>query len=113
MKIVLQGHKPVSWNRIATLHYRKYQELRDEVMLLTMAATNPDTPPMLQPVWITITAYNSKPLDADNVAAKLYIDALRKRGLLLDDDPRYVRGVELRSECGDPRVEISICAVTG
>lgn len=109
---MLQDHKPVSWNQIATLHYRKYQALRDEVLLLTMAAMNPETPPMQQPVWITITAYNRKPLDADNVAAKLYVDALRKRGLLKDDDPRYVRGVELRSEVGDPHVEISICAVT-
>jgi Holliday junction resolvase RusA-like endonuclease len=90
------------------MHYRKYQALRDEVLLLTMAATEADAEMYRNPVWLFITAYNRKPLDADNVAAKLYVDALRKRGLLKDDDPRYVRGVALQSKVGDPRVEITI-----
>ena len=106
MIIVLDEHTPVSWNRMATLHFRKYQLLRNEVALLVAAATDPETPMYKGPVDIRVVAYNRKPLDVDNVAAKLYVDALRKRGVLCDDDPRYVRSLTVVSRTGEPKVEL-------
>ena len=52
--------------------------------------------------------FDQRPLDSDNVCAKIYIDALR--GWLLEDDsPRWVRRVTTESRVSmDPRVEITL-----
>ena len=92
---------------MATLHWRKYQALRDEVYLLTRAAIPLSAEMYTEPVDIAITAYSKRPMDSDNIAAKLYIDALR--ALVIEDDgPRFVHNVTLRSRRGNPRVEIII-----
>ena len=108
MRLTIPDHRPVSWNRLySQQHWTKRKALADEVHLLTLAAIPPDAEMVKGPVWIFITAHNRKPLDPDNICAKLYVDALKGR-VIADDDPRYVRGVALRSETGDPKVEIVI-----
>ena len=63
---------------------------------------------------ITITAYfDKRPLDASNICAKLYEDAI-KGWLIVDDSPKYVRSVRTVSEIDKqrPRVEIEVAEVT-
>lgn len=115
MKLVIRNHRPVSWNRLySQRHWSKRKALVDEVHLLTRAAIPVDVQMYEQPVAITVTAFSrGVPIDADNVAAKLYIDTL-KGWLIQDDDRRFVREVTTRSmRDNDPRVEIVITEVTG
>lgn len=60
-------------------------------------------------VTITITAhFKNKPVDCDNVCAKLYIDPLKGR-IIYDDTPEYVSSVTLVSVVdGKNWVEIEI-----
>jgi Holliday junction resolvase RusA-like endonuclease len=108
VKLTIPNHRPISWNRLYTQrHWSKRKALADEAHLLTLAAIPGDVAPYNVPVDITVTAYNRKPLDADNIASKLYIDGLKGR-LIEDDSPAYVHNVTTRSFKGDPRVEIEI-----
>lgn len=59
---------------------------------------------------IQVTAYfDKRPLDADNICSKLYIDAL-KGFVLINDTPKYLRSVTTRSvtDKENPRLEIEI-----
>src|ERR1043165_2326061 len=62
------------------------------------------------PVDIEITAYfRTRPLDADNVMSKYYVDGLK--GILIrDDTPEYVRSVKTKSrrDLLRPRIEIEV-----
>ena len=108
MILTIPNHRPVSWNRLYTQrHWSKRKALADEVHLLTLAAIPPDAVPFDVPVTVTITAYNRKPLDADNIALKLYVDGMKGR-VLHDDDWRHVVAVLCRTELGDPHVVIEI-----
>ena len=118
LRIVLEEAAPVSWNTLYKQdHWSKRTEQVDAVRLEVMAALHelavfPDT--FLRPVHITITAYKrNRPIDADNVAAKLYIDALKACGLLVDDNPHWLYGVTTisRADAANPRIEIDVMEV--
>lgn len=62
---------------------------------------------------IIITAYfDKRPMDSDNIGAKLYIDPL-KFIVITDDNPKYVRRVSVQSEMdrANPRLEIEILPI--
>jgi len=111
MKIVLEHERPVSWNMAyAGRHWSKRKADADAVHLLVRAAIPRNARQYSEPVDIVVTAYfASRPLDADNIMAKLYIDGLVGR-LLVDDNPKWVRSVKTVSlvDRRRPRVEIDI-----
>lgn len=112
VKIVLPGERPPSWNdSYAGQHWTKRQTVIQRVRMAVRAAIDPETvDPFTVPVRVTVTVFfASKPQDADNIPAKLYIDAL-KGWLLADDDRRYVRSVTTVTEvdASRPRVVIEI-----
>lgn len=115
MHLVLRDAVPVSWNALyAGRHWTQRAELVDTVRIEVMAALHelvvyPDT--FLTPVHITIISYKrSRPVDADNIMAKVYIDALKLCGLLVDDNPTWLAGVTTVSRVDReyPRIEITI-----
>lgn len=61
---------------------------------------------------LLITRYGSRLLDADNLAGgcKPLIDAVRRSGLISDDDPKSVELVFAQYQCkrGDERTEVEV-----
>lgn len=111
MKLVLEGERPVSWNKYyGGTHWSKRKADADAAHLLVRAALPRNARPYKQRVDITIRAYfRGKALDADNIVGKLYIDGLIG-SVLYDDSPQYVRSVRTMSlrDHKRPRVEIEI-----
>lgn len=117
MVIVLEGERPVSWNRYYSgVHWRKRASLATNVHLYIRAILMRDVldggelEMFRVPVDITVLAYmKGQMIDADNICAKMYIDGLK--GLVIkDDDPRYVTSVKTVAlkDKRNPRVEIRI-----
>lgn len=101
--ITLVGERPTSWNTFyAGRHWRVRYDEANRVHAVVRAAMTGNEVPFTNPVNITVTAlFNDKPVDADNVIAKLYIDGL-KGWLIKDDNSTYVRSVTTRSSlCRD------------
>jgi len=122
MKITLEGEKPMSWNTLYSgqhWSHRAAEAQRVHTMVKyarrSVAGSEQvyalrDNPTFPSSVDITITAYfKNRPLDADNIASKFYIDGL-KGWLIKDDSPEYVRSVTTVSKIDNenPRVEIEI-----
>lgn len=115
VQITLPGERPPSWNdSYAGQHWTKRQTVIDRVRMAVRAALDPEqVTPFIDPVDVTVTVYfDRQPLDADNIPAKLYIDAL-KGWIIADDDGRYVRSVRTVTEVDRdaPRVVIDVRAV--
>jgi len=124
MKIVLNGERPISWNKMYSgMHWTKRKEEADRVHQLVWLAVKGEN---WFPGWkdtvesgcagrvdIHITAYfKNRPQDPDNIASKLYIDGLV--GHVIEDDTReFVRKVTVQSEIDkeNPRVEIEVVEV--
>jgi len=116
MQIILLGERPPSWNdSYAGQHWTKRQTVIERLRMAVRAAIDPDEcQPFTEPVYITVTVFfASKPQDADNIPAKLYIDAL-KGWVIADDDGRYVRSVTTVTEfdASLPRVVIDVRPVS-
>lgn len=116
VQITLPGERPPSWNdSYAGQHWTKRQVVVERVRMAVRAAIDPDQcQPFTEPVEIAVTVYfASKPQDADNIPAKLYIDAL-KGWIIADDDGRYVRSVTTVTELDArrPRVVIDVRPVS-
>ena len=112
--IVLDGERPMSWNAFYSgVHWKVRQNEANRVHWLVREKLNTDADAYTVPVTMTVTAYfNSHPMDASNICAKLYEDALT--GLVLvDDSPKYVDSVTTRSRIDKQRpwVEILISPV--
>ena len=120
MTITLDGERPISWNIFnARAHWSRRKEENDRVhKLVQYSVLNIAVHAQLSrkdllfadAVDITISSYfKNRPLDPDNICAKLYIDALK--GLVIqDDNPKFVRSVTTRSlvDKENPRVEIVV-----
>ena len=119
MKIVLEGERPISWNKMYSgMHWTKRKEEADRVHQLVWATLYQfDDMPYQHSdfmkdgrVDIIVTAYfKNRPLDPDNICSKLYIDGLV--GNVIEDDTReFVRRVSTQSEVDkeNPRVEIDV-----
>ena len=109
--LFLPGERPVSWNvYYGGKHWTQRQREAQRVHALVRAALDPEQAPFAGPVNITLIAFFSgRPLDPDNICAKLYIDGL-KGWLIADDDRRHVRSVRVVSEVdrANPRLEIEV-----
>jgi hypothetical protein len=117
MKIILYNERPISWNKLyAGRHWSFRQEEAQRVHQLIMYSperiefTQNPFKEVYPSCDIIITAYfDKRPLDPDNICAKLYIDGL-KGSIIKDDAKKYVRSVKTVSEIDrkNPRVEIDI-----
>lgn len=108
-----------SWNWFYVGHSpfvrkRKVEQWREFIGMSVLAALPRGARRLFtRPVHVSITnVYPTKRMiDADNVCAKLAIDAI-KGVLIKDDDPRYVASVTTRCEylpnCGDRRCVIEL-----
>ena len=116
--ITLVGERPTSWNTFyAGRHWRVRYDEANRVHAVVRAAMTGNEVPFTNPVTITVTALfdnKEKPIDADNIMAKLYIDGL-KGWLIKDDNLTYVRSVTTRSSlCRDgAAVVITVEEVSG
>lgn len=120
IKIVLEGERPSSWNKIyASRHWIFRKELADSVhRKVVRELEKMGFKPMGESIFkelvdILVVAYfKNRPIDPDNIGAKLYIDPL-KFTLIQDDTRKFVRNVTTRSEIDaeNPRVEITITQV--
>lgn len=99
LRLVLAGERPRSLNQV----YRRvhWSELTNYTRAcgdaVAYALAQADRPVLTPPVVLTVTAYGPRPMDADNLAIKPYVDALRRQGVLPDDTPAVVAMVRLRS----------------
>ena len=114
MKIILEGERPVSWNRFYSgMHWTVRKEEADRVHDLVGWAVKEQCPDLkfTSRVDIHITAYfKGRALDADNITAKLFIDGLVHAGVIENDTRKFVRRVTTQSELDhdNPRVEIEV-----
>ena len=111
-KIILEGERPVSWNKFyAGMHWSRRREYAAGVhYLVKLAARGTGGGLFMEKVAITITVFfKNRPLDPCNIPAKIYIDGLLGTWLI-DDSPRYVSSVTTRSRVDKerPRVEIVV-----
>ncbi len=108
--ISLDGERPASWNKFYSgTHFTTRTAEVARVRRVVRAALDPTTTVMFaQPVVVALIAYFHDHIqDADNLAVKLYVDAL-KGWCLEDDDPAHVAGVYTasRHDKARPRVEL-------
>jgi hypothetical protein len=101
----------MSWNELYKGgHWHKRSEEKNRVTMLVRQYIDPNCKPFDVPVDIEITAcFDKRPLDADNIAAKFYIDALCGR-YIHDDNIKYLHSVKTVAviDKQSPRVEIVI-----
>jgi Holliday junction resolvase RusA-like endonuclease len=110
--LTLTNERPQSWNKAyAGQHWTKRRDEVARIRLAVRAEIDPETVEVFAgPVDVEITVYfKNDPQDADNIPAKLYVDAL-KGWYIADDDRRFVRSVRTVAEVDKsrPRVEIRI-----
>ena len=110
-KIVLEGYRPISWNKLYAGKHWRYRKLQADIAhgLVRLAIGN--EPDIIESrVDIEVVVYFDKyPYDPCNIPAKLVIDGLL--GIwLVDDNPKYVRSVTTRSEVDKdhPRLEMKV-----
>lgn len=112
--IILENERPMSWNTLyAGNHWiiRKTEADRVHKLIhysLLQKGFRPQKNLYDKKVSITVIAYfKNRPLDADNICSKFYIDGLKEM-LIRDDDPKYVTTVTCKSlvDKENPRVEM-------
>lgn len=113
--ITLHDERAPSWNKLYVQgHWSQRKRLVDEIKWKMRAAMDAEPTMHAGPVHITVTAvYKRSPVDCDNVAAKIFVDALK--GLVIaDDDIRYVESVTTVSTKGKrDQVIVEVCDATG
>lgn len=110
-KLVLSKERPVSWNEYYSgSHWSNRNNEAVRVHSIVRAALDPETEMFQGRVDIEVVVYaDSRPMDPDNVCAKLYIDGL-KGWWIEDDTHQYVRKTSTRVEVDkdNPRTEIIV-----
>ena len=109
MRIFIDKDRAPSWNQFYSgKHWSGRSNIANEKHMLVRSQIDPETE-MMTPVTITLIAtYKSKPVDADNIVDKVYIDGLIG-WIIPDDDPDHVLAVTTISKIGDENsVEILI-----
>ena len=110
--LTLPNERPQSWNKAyAGQHWTARKAEVERIRLAVRAEIDPETVEVFAgPVDVEITVFFAdRPLDADNIPAKLYIDAL-KGWFIADDDRRFVRSVRTVTalDKASPRVVIRL-----
>ena len=112
MKIIINNERPKSWNEYyAGKHWSIRATEAERVHQLIQYMSKKGI--FVGQVDIVMTVYfKNRPLDADNIASKFYIDGLKGR-VIEDDNPKYVRSVKTVSlvDKENPRVEIELMEV--
>ena len=112
--LTIPGERPPSWNTFYSgKHWSVRKQEADTAHTIVRSLLDPDLEPFQGRVDVSITVYApSKPTDADNICAKLYIDGL-KGWWFEDDTPDYVRTVSTQSEVDkdNPRTEIVVTQI--
>jgi Endodeoxyribonuclease RusA len=96
--IRIPNERPAPWNTFySQMHWASRSKEAYRVHVL-VACYCQDTEMFSVPVDVRIrVGFNKRPLDVDNVCAKLYIDGMK--GLLIADDTlKYVRSVLVEAE---------------
>ena len=108
--LILQK-KALSWNKLyAGMHWSQRSKLADEWHELVFYECKIQKIPKFLDIYVRIISTLKKPLDADNICAKIIIDGLVLAGIIKDDTPRYVKAVTLISKKGNEeltKVEIN------
>jgi hypothetical protein len=111
LTITIPDEKPPSWNTYYSgKHWTSRQAMAKQKHMLVRAYLDPDMKPFDRPVDIVMTLYSkARPMDADNLCAKLYVDGL-VGWVVEDDSPKYIASVTTRSRVDkkDPRLEIYV-----
>ena len=112
--LVIELDEPVvSWN---TLYSSKHwavrkklaQRVHDTIALALRASFGDEYPQFEYPVEVLVESYSKRPIDSDNVCAKLYIDGLVGT-VIQDDSPPYVQRVVLTSrKAGENKLIIRV-----
>ena len=112
-ELLLEGERPMSWNTLyEQTHWGKRKEEADRVHWLVKLETKNQglDKVAIGPVDITVTAFfDKRPLDADNICAKMYIDGLI--GWAIENDSyKYVKSVKTVTciDRDNPRMVIEI-----
>ena len=83
-----------SWNKFYVgKHWMERKRLADYWHTQVMWYCRTEKVPHFESAWITVESHSKRPLDADNVCAKIIIDGLVMAGVLDDDSPKYLKGV--------------------
>lgn len=100
VKITIPDHRTVGWNYLYQVaHWRKRKMIADEIHTLVFVfCRNLHLEPIKKRVSIELVAHATRPLDPDNICAKLYIDGLVKAKVLEDDNRKFIEEVTLISE---------------
>ena len=112
MKIVVENHKAVSWNKLySSKHWTVRSKLAGYIHTLMLESIGRRTLTAKFPVDISITAYfkDKRRRDSDNICAKLYVDGLVPK-LLPDDNTKYIRRVSTMAVIGaeDDKVVLEV-----
>lgn len=113
MKIVINNHRAVSWNKIYSAgHWHTRQKLAKKIHKLvkfTAFQQAKGKPEFKNRVDISIVGYykDKRRHDSDNIAHKCYIDGL-KRMVVEDDDTRYIRKVTTEARIGQKEDKLII-----
>jgi len=106
--IVLIATLPPTLNQFRNNHFYTNNRLKKEWRdLLWYLLPNV---PFTTPVFVSCTVTSPRLRDADNniIAVKYLLDTMVEKGLLLDDNPNYVKGVLLFGKKGKALVEYKI-----
>lgn len=95
----------------AGMHWSKRSKIADEWHNLIFYECKIQKIPKFLDAYITITSISKKPVDADNICAKIIIDGLVTAGILEDDTPKYLKAVTTISEKGSE--ELTIIQING
>ena len=97
MRIFIKDYKVPSWNTLyAGMHWSKRKEMADIAHMVVLEAVGGKQDPFPRPVTIKIEAHMKRPIDPDNVCAKLLIDGLKHAGIVKDDTHEYISSVTTR-----------------
>lgn len=88
-----------SWNTFhSRAHWTKRKEVSDYWHKLIYWSCYEAKIPKFKKLWIVIESQSKRPLDPDNICAKVIIDGLVQAKIIENDTPEFVKGVLLISK---------------
>lgn len=90
--------RPVSWNCIASKHWRAYKNLKDEQAEITwLVLRQKKIKPFKNPIKLLVEVYWKGRIkrDLDNVCFKSALDVLKKAEVIEDDSLEFIRSITI------------------
>lgn len=103
--------KPVSWNQIATSHWRKYKKYKDELAehtFYTIKKQGIESCVFPVEILVEVSWKDKRKRDVDNIFIKPILDTLVRENILKDDNCEYVRSVYYTGKIGEEREGIRV-----